>query len=273
MFYLQKLINQELQNPRILILGCGWLGQALAHSYRAMGCTVYATTTQEEKYHRLKADGIFAILADFDQEFLPLDFPSEVDYVINSIPATKRHGEGLLEARFRKVRGLLEKMRFEKHLFFSSIGVYPDRDGIFDETYSLDVSDSNLQIGEKHMLALPDTLIYRLGGLFGEDRIFAKYFQHKICTTGYQLSNFIHVDDVVQLVQLGLSAGLEVGIYNIVAPGHPQKKEVIEASAKKYGYALPLEYQKGDDYKKWVSGLKIKSMLNYTFLYPSPLEF
>lgn len=262
-----------MANPRILILGCGWLGQVLANTYSTLGYTVFATTTQQEKYHRLLADGIFAILADFDQAVSVADFPTEVDYVINSIPATKRNDEQVVATRFANVLELLKQIRFQKQVFFSSIGVYPDRDGTFTEDYNLEKDASNLLLAEQLMMEQPNTLIYRLGGLFGDQRIFAKYFQGKICRTGNQLANFIHQTDVVQLVVAGLSSKLTTGTFNIVSPENPLKKEVIRASAKRYEMELPSAFELGDDFQKCVPGTKIKLLLNYTYLYPSPLDF
>jgi|GEM_PF-6403868 len=60
---------------RILILGCGWLAESFAMHMKHQGHEVWASTTTSEKYHRLKADGIFSFILDFDYE----NFPAQVD--------------------------------------------------------------------------------------------------------------------------------------------------------------------------------------------------
>src|SRR5690606_41767941 len=89
------------------------------------------------------------------------------------------------------------------------------------------------------MQSLPATSVFRLGGLFGKQRIFAKYFQDKIVTTGDQPANFIHLDDVLGLIDGAIQQKIQNGIYNLVCPEHPLKKDVIMKSAEKYILSYP----------------------------------
>src|SRR5690606_36304380 len=256
----------------ILILGCGWIGEAIVAKRCAEGHRVYATTTKEEKYQRLKDAGIFAILCDFDQPVNPSDFPQEVDYVLNSVPAIRRLSAEQIQQRFARVVEVLGNTSYRKHIFLSSVGIYPDIDGVFDDESTI-LTDSNLALAEEYMRVLPHTIIYRLGGLFGENRVLAKYFENKICAIGQQLANFIHLRDVLEILDQGFKK-LPVGeFYNIVTPEHPLKKEVVLSSAQKYGFALPVSFDKQADFQKTVSGRKVENALQYTFLYPSPLDF
>ncbi|WDF67648.1 NAD-dependent epimerase/dehydratase family protein [Sphingobacterium oryzagri] len=256
-----------------LILGCGWIGEALAQQLLLAGHQVYATTTQFEKYQRLRQAGIFAIQANFDTSVNQQDFPAEVDYVLTSVPAVKRLAKDQLLGRFEAVQRLLSDLSYKKHIFLSSIGVYPDRDGVFTEDDVLDGNHDNLQLAESMMLSLKNTIVFRLGGLFGGSRIFAKYFEDKVCTTGAQLANFVHRDDVIVLLVRAFEKELQASVYNIVAPEHPLKAEVIRASAAKYKYKLPTSFENQSDFQKFVSGRKIETELDYRFIYPSPLDF
>lgn len=256
-----------------LILGCGWIGETLANILLKEGHQVYASTTNEQKYQRLQAAGIFAIWANFDVEIATDVFPRRVDFVLNSIPAVKRLPEEQLQRRFQRLHALLLRTSYRKHIFLSSIGAYPDIDGVYAEDYKLESVANNLLHAESILSGLPDSIVYRLGGLFGGERVFAKYFEHKVCTTGAQLANFVHRDDVIRLICRGFEQPLSEKLYNIVAPDHPTKKEVILASANKYGYAEPSGFQDEDTFQKWVCGEKIRKELNYSFIYPSALVF
>ncbi|KGE15901.1 NAD-dependent epimerase/dehydratase family protein [Sphingobacterium deserti] len=258
---------------RYLILGCGWVGEALAKTLLQKGHQVYASTTDSEKYQRLQALGISAILADFDREVDLASFPGEVDFVLNSIPAVKRLEQPLLEARFASLKEVLKHLTYRKQIFLSSIGVYPDVDGDFTESSALDAKAYKLYAAEECMLTLANTVVYRLGGLFGDQRIFAKYFQDKVCHTGAQLANFIHQDDVLNLIVLGFEQNLSSSCYNLVAPAHPTKREVVLASAAKYGFKPPSAFEDREKFKKQVIGDKILQELHYVFKYPSPLDF
>lgn len=238
---------------------------------QAMGHQIYATTTNEEKYHRLQGDGIFVLRANFDGAWSAEDFPKEVDYVLNSIPATRRLTTDDLENRFQQVSRLLSEINYKKQLFLSSIGVYPDVDGVFEE--GDEVPEGNLLRAEQIMQAFENTVVYRLGGLFGGERIFAKYFAGRVCKTGSQPANFIHRDDVIELIRLGFEGELSDTLYNIVCLAHPTKKEVILASAAKHGFDLPAAFEDRDSYQKEVRGDKIVQELNFVFKYPSPVDF
>ncbi|MDF2519098.1 MAG: hypothetical protein K0R59_4394 [Sphingobacterium sp.] len=261
---------------RILILGCGWLAESFAMDMKHQGHEVWASTTQYEKYHRLKTDGIFSFIADFDQGHTLSNvlLPDRFDFVLNSIPASQKNSLSGLEVRFSNISRFLENIQWTKQLFLSSVGIYPDKDVVYHELESAGIEFSEkLYLAEQQMLALPNTYVYRLGGLFGKNRIFAKYFANRICTTGEQLANFVHLDDVVRLISLASVKDLRHAVYNIVAPMHPKKKDVILASARKYGLDLPLRFEPGDHFQKVVSGSLLQKEFDYQYIRPNPLEF
>ncbi|MCA5005274.1 NAD-dependent epimerase/dehydratase family protein [Sphingobacterium bovistauri] len=256
---------------RILILGCGWVGEEIAKYYIDKGFEVYATCTSEEKKNYLNLLGLHVAIVDFDKENSILEFPTTFNYVLNSIPASSKNSVDEISNRFAHVSNYLKNITYQRQLYLSSIGIYPDKDGIFTEDFADDLNE-RLFVAEQK-ITFKNTHIYRLGGLFGNNRIFAKYFENRICSTGDQLANFIHVDDVVELIVQGFETDLNHPIYNLVAPEHPPKKEVILASAQKYNFQLPSDFQPEHSFQKMVDGSKIIKELNYSFKYISPLDF
>lgn len=257
----------------VLILGCGWVGEEFAMYMIDKGISVYASTTSEDKCTRLKDMGINSFIQDFDLTLDPnTPLPDHFDYVLTSIPATSKLSLEQINHRFTNVQNFLNYIPFAKHIFLSSIGVYPNIDGCFTEDYEL-ITNERLYLAENMMLTRKGTSVYRLGGLFGKKRIFAKYFTNRICTTGNQLANFVHLEDVVALIHKGLHNDLLYPIYNIVAPAHPTKKEVILASAMKYGFDFPSAWKPEDSFQKLVDGTKIIEELDYCFSYPNPINF
>lgn len=259
---------------KILILGCGWVGEELALTMLSQGYEVWASVTSAEKQQRFVEKGIRCFVYNFDEEEQSvISIPTDFDYVLTSIPASSKHEQEILKLRFYRVYGFLQQLNYQKHIYLSSVGIYPDVSAVFDEFttgYSLNV---RLLSVEQIMLKLPNTIIFRLGGLFGKSRIFAKYFEHKVCTTAMQPANFVHLDDVVTLIMLGFRKLKEYGIFNIVCPEHPTKREVIEASALKYGYQLPSVFAGEKAEQKIVNSERIITTLDYTFKYSSPLDF
>lgn len=257
----------------ILILGCGWVGEELATKMLQKGYTVYASTTSLDKAERLQQQGVHSFVHNFDQSAVCQQaLPEWFDFVLTSVPAGSRLPLTDVHKRFTHVHAFLEKLLFTKNIFLSSTGVYPNSDGVYTEAYSGALNE-RLYAAETKMLSLAHTSVFRLGGLFGKNRILAKYFENRVCTSGDQLANFVHLDDVVELIRLGLENTIQEPIYNIVAPEHPTKKEVIIASAKRYGYSLPIAWQPEDSFQKCVDSAKIRNELQYTFTYPNPIDF
>ena len=257
---------------KILILGCGWVGESFAAYIQHTGAELWVTTTRNDKAIRFQQLGFHVLVVDFDG---PVDMhllPSSVDYILTSVPATSRHTSEVLLARFDRIKTWVDQLQYKKHIFLSSVGIYPDQSGTFDESHTSDLNE-RLYGAEQSMLSLPRTLVYRLGGLFGKNRIFAKYFADKICTTGDQLANFVHVEDVVQLIAEGFYQSLSSEVYNVVCPEHPLKQEVIKASAAKYGYSLPLAFIPEQVFHKIVLSDKIIHATGYTLVYSSPIDF
>lgn len=257
---------------KVLILGCGWVGEAFAEHMQAKGAELWVTSRTAEKADCFIKRGYQSFVLDFDTQSDAVGLSRDFDIVMNSVPATSKYSLEQLDNRFTNLRKLLEGITYRKHIFLSSIGVYPDTDAFIDEHWG-DNMNPRLRCAEILMSELPNTLIYRLGGLFGKNRIFAKYFSNRVCRTGGQLANFVHVEDVVQLLDLGF-AHLQIDeIYNVVCPKYPYKEDVVRASAERYGYDLPSAFEPADCFQKKVLSTKIQSALNYDFIYSSPLDF
>lgn len=258
---------------KVLILGCGWVAEDLAFKLLESGFHVVVTTTSVEKSKVLLQKGLEAYVVDFDKNIDSNFSVGDFDYVLTSVPAASKNTVEQTKYRFEQIKSFLENTSFRRHIYLSSTGIYPDCDGLFTEYYIKKELNERLSVAEQLMLTLSNSSVYRLGGLFGKNRIFAKYFENRICSTGNQVANFVHVDDVVDLIYKGFEIGLQSDIYNIVAPEHPNKEEVIRASAQKYGFQLPSEFKPENSFQKIVDGSKIINELNYSFKHPSPLEF
>ena len=257
----------------ILILGAGWIGQQVALNYLAKGYQVYVSCTSKQKKESLEALGLKAYVLNFDERSQPQEqgLVHSFDYVLNSIPSSSRFSVSEIRVRFNHIRAFLQSITFKKQIYLSSVGIYPDQDMRFDEQSCCPMNE-RLALAEEFALT-GRTHIYRLAGLFGRDRIFAKYFQNRVCTTGDQLANFVHMDDVVTLIEKGFEQDLRHTVYNIVAPEHPTKKQVVIASAEKYNFALPSAFMPENSFQKYVDSSRIIAELNYSFKFPSPLDF
>lgn len=153
-------------------------------------------------------------------------------------------------------------------ILMSSTSVYKEFDCDVDESFEI-TKQSLIKEAEDLLLGLRENLIIlRLGGLMGDDRIAGKWKSATEFSDGYV--NYIHRDDVIKIIKNIIKNGITKGIYNLVAPQHPTRKEIHEKNSKKFEAAMGTF--EGFS-KRRVSSQKMIKELNYTFLHPNPLYF
>ena len=221
------------------ILGCGWLGQKLFESLK----NIYNTKCYTRK--DIKNSNSFEAL----------------DTLIVSINTKDNYLSTLT-----KVLNLIDKNT--NLILMSSISVYREYDCEVDETAT--ISEIKLQREAEILLESTNTdvLILRLGGLMGYDRVAGRWSKVSKFSDGYV--NYIHRDDVIEIVKKLLKSNTTKGIYNLVAPNHPMRSEVHKQNAKNFGFKLGSF---DGMTKRVVKSDKIIKDLEYKFLYPNPLKF
>lgn len=259
-----------------MIVGCGWVGTYIATELINAGHRVWATCTSVEKAQRLAAIGLMATVADFDREGERPRLGRKVfDVAIISVPITRKDSAEIVHRRFARLVTFLDRLSFNQAFFFGSVGIYPKVSATITETTFPDADlEPKLLAGETALRAVyPNLNVLRLGGLFGFERVMAKYFVGKACEVGYQTANFVHVVDIYGIVAAMIAARSQGKTYNVVCPEHPLKKDVIAASAAKYDYGMPAFFSEADKTAKVVSPEQLMADLDYTFEYQSPLQF
>jgi nucleoside-diphosphate-sugar epimerase len=102
--------------------------------------------------------------------------------------------------------------------------------------------------------------ILRFGGLIGEDRNPASHFSGKYnIPNGGAPVNLIHRAEIIEIITQVIDKNID-GIFNIVYPSHPTRKEYYEKQCVQRGLA-PCEFD-SDGNGKIVNGSKISALLN-----------
>ncbi len=245
------------------IIGCGWLGNRLAE-HLSKDYEIFATTTTRSKLDGLNAKGYHTTLIKFpdeaDAEMKTWETVSELDAIIIAVPFSGLRGSKI--SMTGKRQNLLRFIGdFKGQMFYtSSTGVYPDTEKEFkeDDLPATEVESENF-ILEK----FSHTNILRLGGLMGGERLLKNYNISNLD----QLVNHIHYTDICSVVEKILKNSLTSKVYNVVAPVHPDKEEVINAQ-KDLPY-LGKRAEKG----RTISPQKLISEMNFQFQYPDPRYF
>lgn len=249
---------------KIGIIGYGWLGERLASSLSGK-YTLATTTTTESKVNLLNNKGIHAVMASFPDYQLTEPFSQweeikNMDVLIITIPVSEK--SCCVSSLYNRIQNLSAFIGdFKGQMFLmSSTGVYPDVSKDFTEEDIPLVSVS----GERMLRnKYPQLNILRLGGLMGDNRLLKNY---NVSNLDHAV-NHIHYADISGIISEMIEQKTESKLYNVTAPIHPAKSQVINAQKD-----IPDEEEFEVKGKKVMSS-KLISELEYTFQYPDPRSF
>lgn len=268
---------------KISILGCGWLGLPLAKQWVRRGHQVKGSTTQADKLRVLRAAGIepFWLQLTPEPKGIGWDYflDSEV-LIINIPPRLERAGADFHPAQMTHLLPLIAESSLQKIVYVSSTSVYPELNRTLVEA-DVQTPESSaapaLVIAENLIHALPQaTVVLRMGGLMGYERIPAKYVSGKQnLNTGDIPVNYVHRDDAVDVVlRVVESVDTYRGTtFNVVAPQHPTRRQVYAASVSVGDFAMPTFVASSEQPFKIISSHKLCQQLDYEFIYDNPLTF
>lgn len=286
--------NEQVQ-PSVGIIGCGWLGKALASSLLAKNISVLATSGKAENVVKLTNQSIVAqqltLLAD-ETELAQHDVFTQQSLVIAITPQF-RHGKADYADKIKQLvdaakhRGVVERI-----ILLSSTAVYDGLVGTVDEESALNMTTSKVQIlnaAEQAVLtfstqAAKQGIVIRLSGLVGPERHPGKFLlANKTLTNSMAPVNLIHQQDAVGLIENILQSNDSSfhnthAIFNGVSDTHVSKQQYYQAAAKALKVMAPTFEQEQVNSNttsntKVVSGEKVKRVLSYKFVYPDLLTW
>lgn len=268
-----------MMKQRISILGCGWLGLPLAKVLVAKGCLVLGSTTKADKIALLEANGIQPFLIELNPaisgkniaEFLDTDV-----LFINIPPKITLNGLDFNIKQLESLLGAIQKPP-QKVVFISSTSVYSDLNREVFENDASPKAHPVLMQAEAMLQQHFDgrCVVLRPAGLMGPDRYPAKYFAGKKgLTIGDIPVNYVHQHDVAAIcAQVILSQNIPNGVFNVVAPEHPKRRDVYHKNCLDFGLEAPEFVDAAPQDFKIVNGQKIIQTLDYQFKFPNPLTF
>ncbi|MFC0344508.1 NAD(P)-binding domain-containing protein [Epilithonimonas hispanica] len=245
------------------IIGFGWLGNHIADRL-SNRYKIFATTTTPTKAQDLNTKGYHATLVSFpetiDTKMQAWEAAKDLDAIIISVPFSGIRGAQIpMNDKRQNLLNFLGDYKGQLFLL-SSTGVYPEteQDFIEEDKPALEVESENF-ILEK----FPQTNIMRLAGLMGDNRLLKNYNISNL----NMLVNHIHYADICSVFEKMLKNNSQSKVYNIVAPIHPNKEEVINAQK-----GLPYSGERTTK-GRTISPEKLIQELDFEFQYPDPRYF
>ena len=291
---------KKVSTHSVGIIGCGWVGQALAKKLLSQKIEVLATSSQQKNVDKLNQISISS-----QQLSLPLnvtelalhDVFKQKNIVIAITPQLRKGRKDYADKVMQIVEAAKHKGIVEKIILLSSTAIYGGLEGTVDESSRIDLSTEKVQIlnaAEQAVLNFSklynkQSVVLRLAGLVGPERHPGKFLlANKTLFNSNAPVNLIHQKDVVGLIEVILKKEMTSDIFNGVSDTHISKKIYYKAAAKSLNLSTPKDnretiikennilkssQENSMETTRIVSGEKVKRLLDYKFVYPDLLTW
>lgn len=259
--------------PRVLIGGCGYLGQAVAELFLADGWEVEGWTKSEDSARPLLTKPYPVQAVDISKEDHVRDQMGNFDAVIHCASTRGGDADSYRRVYLDGAQNLLQRFSSSRFLFTSSTSVYAQNDGdwVTEESLAEPTHEAGkvLRKAEDLIFANHGTVI-RLGGIYGPGRsaLLKKFLSGDavLDPENDRFVNQIHRDDAAAAIRRILAREATAGeIYNVVDDQPILLSECYRWLVAKLNRPLPpagksRSKRKRGDSNKRVSNAKLRAI-------------
>jgi nucleoside-diphosphate-sugar epimerase len=268
--------------PRILIAGCGYVGEATADLFHSAGWNVEGWVHSKQSAARLSAKPYSVHAIDLSQNDEVAGRAGAFDAVIHCASSHGGDAETYRQIYLNGARHLLETFPKAKILFTSSTSVYAQRDGswVTEESETKPLRETSRILLEVERLILEKGgTVARLAGIYGPHRsaLLSKFLNGTatIDPNNDRFVNQVHRDDIALALFLLLNRAAQSSaqIYNVVDDEPLLQSECYGWLAQKLNRPLPPtrkseQPRKRGDTNKRMSNAKLRHV-GWTPDYPT----
>jgi len=219
---------------RVLILGCGYVGQSLGELLARQGHDVLGVrrTLTDNSPPPDAPPALKFIAADVTRPPDLAALPGPFDWVINAVSSTRGGVEEYRSVYLEGTRHVVDWLNgqpLRRYVHLSSTSVYGQSDGsrVHEQSPTQPTSPTSRVLVETEELLrtaagtrqFPAVLL-RVAGIYGPERghLFQQYLRNEARLQGHgeRLINMIHRDDVVAAIMTALTHGRPGETYNVV---------------------------------------------------------
>lgn len=267
--------------PRILIAGCGYVGQATADLLHAASWDAEGWTASEKSAAALSTKPYPICQVDISNRDQVAEHPGTFDAVIHCASSRGGGVESYRQIYLNGVRNLLDRFVGTKMLFTSSTSVYAQRDGswVTEESETKPARETGGVLLETEKLVLDRRgTVARLSGIYGPGRsaLLSKFLAGTaiVDPENDRYVNQVHRDDIASALFVLVSGEWQQRqIYNVVDNQPMLQSDCYRWLAERLNRPLPpiralTEQPKRGGTNKRVSNAKLRS-LRWTLQYPT----
>jgi nucleoside-diphosphate-sugar epimerase len=234
--------------PRILIAGCGYVGEATADLFHSAGWNVEGWVHSKQSAARLSVKPYSICVIDVSQRGEVAERAAAFDAVIHCASSRGGDAEAYHQIYLNGAHHLLETFPKAKILFTSSTSVYAQRDGlrVTEESETKPLRETSRILLEVEKLILgKGGIIVRLAGIYGPQRsaLLSKFLSGTatIDPNNDRFVNQVHRDDIAcaLFVLLNRQSQTSAQIYNVVDDQPLLQSECYRWLAQKLNRPLP----------------------------------
>ncbi|MGB3201807.1 MAG: SDR family oxidoreductase [Nodosilinea sp.] len=223
------------------ILGCGYVGKAVAHVWQGQGIKVTATTTSPDRVDALsQVAASVQVMNGSDREGIAALLQNQ-DILLICVGAGRQanYEETYLNTAKTVVASLTQAPDLRQIIFTSTYSVYGNYEGAWvqEDDPAKPATDNGRIMAETEQTLLNArtndraVCIFRLGGIYGPGRELAKIYSRAAGQTrpgsGHEGSNWIHLGDIAGAIAFAQAHHLS-GLYNLVQDEIPTVRELID---------------------------------------------
>ncbi|HKP03089.1 MAG TPA: NAD-dependent epimerase/dehydratase family protein [Chthoniobacterales bacterium] len=250
---------------RILIAGCGYVGEATADLFCERGWQVEGWTASAESSHRLseKPYGVRAV--DIGDASAVSAAGGAFDVVVHCASTSGGDAEQYRRVYLEGTRNLIRAFPQAKFLFTSSTSVYAQKGGVIvdEESPAEPLHEKGKLLRETEELVLArGGIVARLGGIHGPGRSFflTRFLAGEavLDADGGRVINQVHRGDIAAALVLLAQRG-EAGIFNLVGDEQITAREAYEWLSARLGKPLPAPATRSEARKRGASNKRVSN--------------
>lgn len=267
---------------KVAIVGCGYVGTAVAQQWQTQGLDVLVTTTRKERVAELSAIAQrVEVLVGTDSDRLQSALSDR--QVVLLCVASKRGAsyEQTYLSTAKTITQVLPHTSVEQLIYTSSCSVYGEHQGawVSEQMPPKPITDNGRIIEQTEETLLSaisfqrKVCVLRLGGIYGPGRTLEKIYSRAAGTTrpgkGEEGTNWVHLSDIVRGIEWARNQQLS-GLYNLVQDEVPTVRTLIDEVCRRNALA-PVEWDESQPSTRKnvrISNGKIKQT-GFEFAHPS----